>query len=380
MLIEATKKTITRRPGTSQLSTESQEHQRSTAGSCFSYFLGDPKELLLAGAKPPAGCQHQPSRGHQYHQWPHRDPSQRHWPSSPSISTNGVHFDAPTPHLGTCVDPVSSVSRLTTPGSSRWSTSNVDLLTSQQHDTAADQTQPDNGGSSNSPLSTCSEIKLTPSTEKLLEKCKTNPAEFMRAITEAKIAFPAGQGWQAAMAAKKENTDMRELARIYQRFECYNIFTHVVEAQYHTGTHWIRDKRSELIKGLCHDFPERFQNQKAAGKCLHWVDQGCKYHEWAKIFTGVEELGYLLALPVDIPHSAYASTPRSIVHNLTKDSCRYTTRCTREQMIALSVHFKELGICELVVNLQLSRLGEQIVSALRDMTADSGRHVNGESY
>jgi hypothetical protein len=101
---------------------------------------------------------------------------------------------------------------------------------------------------------------------------------------------------------------MRDCMKIYHRFECYNIYRHVVEAGFHTGTHWIRDLRTALANKLCQEFPHRFHNQKAANKSLNWVDHGCKYREWADNFrNNPTDLGYLIALPLDVPHSAYAS-------------------------------------------------------------------------
>ncbi len=46
-------------------------------------------------------------------------------------------------------------------------------------------------------------------------------------------------------------------------------------------------------------------------------------------------------------------------------------------MSSTSVTFKELGICELVQNLQLSELGNHIAEELRDMTAQKRTHDNG---
>lgn len=104
---------------------------------------------------------------------------------------------------------------------------------------------------------------------------------FLRAIRGNKATFSTGQGWEAAIAKKKENADIRDLMKIYHRFGCHNIYMHIMEAGCHTGTHWIRDMRATLANKLYQDFPERFQNQKTANKSLNWVDQGCKYQEWA---------------------------------------------------------------------------------------------------
>ena len=154
-------------------------------------------------------------------------------------------------------------------------------------------------------LAMCGEIKFAPTTKRLLEDCKRNRGQFLRAIREAKVAFPTGQGWEAAIATKKENADIRDLMKIYHRFECHNIYSHVVGAGYHTGTHWIRDMRAILANKLYQDFPERFPNQKTANKSLNWVDQGCKYQEWAGMFCETPDLGYLIALPSEVSHSAY---------------------------------------------------------------------------
>lgn len=155
-------------------------------------------------------------------------------------------------------------------------------------------------------LASCNDVAFTPTLRQLLEDCKTDRGLFLRKVEESQAALPNGQGWQAAIATKQDNADMRDLLSIYHRFECYNIYRHVVDAGYHTGEHWIRDKRQELTKKLCDDFPERFENAKAANKCLNWVDQGCKYHEWTKAFSEEQELGFLVALPSEIPRSAYA--------------------------------------------------------------------------
>ncbi|OAA52943.1 agmatinase precursor [Cordyceps fumosorosea ARSEF 2679] len=94
-------------------------------------------------------------------------------------------------------------------------------------------------------------VQFAPDTEKLLRDCKLNPAEFFRSVQAAKVALPTGQGWEAAIATKKHNADSRDVLRVLHRFECYNIYRHVVEAGLHTGEHWIRESRLELVKTLC---------------------------------------------------------------------------------------------------------------------------------
>lgn len=142
-------------------------------------------------------------------------------------------------------------------------------------------------------------------TESLLERCMLDPSEFLRAITEAQLSLPDGRGWEAAIATKKNNVDLRDLTRIFHRFECYNIYQHLVDAGYHTGSHWIRDMRPVLAEKLSRDFPKHFPDPKTANKCLKWVDQGCRYREWAEKLSGPGlNLGYLMALPCSVPHSA----------------------------------------------------------------------------
>ncbi|KAK2612062.1 hypothetical protein QQS21_001911 [Conoideocrella luteorostrata] len=234
-------------------------------------------------------------------------------------------------------------------------------------------------------LANCNQLKFAPSTERLLKDCRSDRGEFLRAIEEAKAALPTGHGWLAAIATKKENSDIRDLMRIYHRFECHNIYSHVVEAGFHTGTHWIREMRTALANKLCQGFPERFQNIKTANKCLNWVDQGCRYHEWTGILGETSDLGYLIALPSDVPHSAYASCQPPANPNfpfssrqlwLTSISHRYTSRCTKEQMNAAATKFKALGIDELVKNLDLSTLGNYIATKLREMTGNKRKDVN----
>ncbi|KAJ6140272.1 hypothetical protein N7471_006758 [Penicillium samsonianum] len=234
------------------------------------------------------------------------------------------------------------------------------LVDSHQAEATAPHNGTDDDTFGKTGLATCSEIKFAPSTKRLLEACKTNCGEFLRAISEAKAAFPTGQGWEAAIATKKENADIRDLMRIYHRFECYNIYRHVVEAGYHTGTHWIREMRAVLANKLCRDFPGRFQNQKTANKCLNWVDQGCSYHEWTEILSETPNLGYLIALPSDVSHSAY------------------TSRCTKEKMNTAVLKFKSLGIDDVVKNLKLAELGNNIAAKLREMTGKKRKDVNGE--
>ncbi|GFF30146.1 hypothetical protein IFM51744_01043 [Aspergillus udagawae] len=208
---------------------------------------------------------------------------------------------------------------------------------------------------------TFSTITFSPRIRRLLEDCKTDRGGFLRAIGEAKAAFPTGQGWEAAIATKEDNADMRDCMKIYHRFECYNIYRHVVEAGFHTGTHWIRDLRTALANKLCQEFPHRFHNQKAANKSLNWVDHGCKYREWADNFrNNPTDLGYLIALPLDVPHSAY------------------TSRCTKEGKHASVIKLKSLGIDDLVRDLELSALGDHIAATLRDMTGRKRKDVSGE--
>ncbi|KAJ5564675.1 hypothetical protein N7513_000917 [Penicillium frequentans] len=228
-------------------------------------------------------------------------------------------------------------------------------------------------------LATCDDITFSPNTKKLLESCKTNLGGFLQAIREAKVSLPTGQGWEAAIATKKENVDIRDLMKIYHRFECHNIYRHVVEAELHTGTHWIRDMRTALANKLCQDFPERFQDQKAANKCLNWVDQGCRYQEWAEMFNEKTDLGYLIALPSDVSHSAFVSLlplPENVV---SRKLHRYTSRCTKEQMNAAVLKFKYLGIDRIVKDMGLTQLGNHIAATLREMTGRKRKDV-GEFF
>ncbi|KAJ5892371.1 hypothetical protein N7504_009062 [Penicillium tannophilum] len=224
-------------------------------------------------------------------------------------------------------------------------------------------------------LATCDDLTFSPNTKRLLESCRTNQGGFLQAIREAKVSLPTGQGWEAAIATKKENVDIRDLMKIYHRFECHNIYRHVVEAEFHTGTHWIRDMRTALANKLCQDFPERFQDQKAANKCLNWVDQGCRYSEWAEMFNEKTDLGYLIALPSDVSHSAFVpllSLPENMVSRMIH---RYTSRCTKEQMNAAVLKFKCLGIDRIVKDMGLTQLGNHIAATLREMTGRKRKDV-----
>ena len=154
------------------------------------------------------------------------------------------------------------------------------------------------------PVRCTTDITFPATIEPLLQTCISDPSAFLRAVTEGKISLPNGQGWEAAIATKSNNADLRDLTRIFHRFECYNIYQHVVEAGYHTGSHWVREMRPLLAERLCQDFPTHFTDQKAANKCLQWVDQGCRYREWTEKLSGSSvNLGYLVALPSNVPHS-----------------------------------------------------------------------------
>ncbi|KAJ5532734.1 hypothetical protein N7494_009286 [Penicillium frequentans] len=225
-------------------------------------------------------------------------------------------------------------------------------------------------------LATCDDITFSPNTKKLLESCKTNLGGFLQAIREAKVSLPTGQGWEAAIATKKENVDIRDLMKIYHRFECHNIYRHIVEAELHTGTHWIRDMRTALANKLCQDFPERFQDQKAANKCLNWVDQGCRYQEWAEMFNEKTDLGYLIALPSDVSHSAFVSLLALPENVVSRKLHRYTSRCTKEQMNAAVLKFKCLGIDRIVKDMGLTQLGNHIAATLREMTGRKRKDVD----
>ncbi|KAG4433956.1 hypothetical protein IFR05_010569 [Cadophora sp. M221] len=202
---------------------------------------------------------------------------------------------------------------------------------------------------------------FSPSTRFLLESCKTDRGRFLREIEDAKTSLPTGQGWEAAIATKKENADLRECIKIYHRFECYNIYKHVVAAGYHTGTHWIRDMKPALADKLCQEFPQRFPDQKTVNKSLNWVDQGCKYNEWTCQFKGEgTALGHLIALPLDVPHSAY------------------TSRCTQDGMRSAAMALIASGIDGVVKELELAELGDQIAATLRDMTSRKRKDISGE--
>ncbi|KAJ5174136.1 uncharacterized protein N7482_000013 [Penicillium canariense] len=205
--------------------------------------------------------------------------------------------------------------------------------------------------------------KFSPNMRILLESCRTDRGKFLREIGEARAVLPTGQGWEAAIATKVDNANLRDRMKIYHRFECYNIYKHVVEAGYHTGTHWIRDMRTTLANKLCREFPQRFRDQKAANRSLNWVDQGCKYHEWAGHFKrNITDLGYLIALPLDVPHSAY------------------TSRCTKERMHAIANELKGLGIEDLVIEFELTALGNHIAVTLRDLTGRKPRGALGKLF
>ncbi|OAA60618.1 hypothetical protein LEL_10799 [Akanthomyces lecanii RCEF 1005] len=210
-------------------------------------------------------------------------------------------------------------------------------------------------------LTALRKLNFTTYMKGLLRDCILSPGNFFRSIEAAKIALPNGQGWEAAIATKKNNADARDMLRIYHRFECYNIYFHVVEAGLHTGKHWIRDGRSELVKRLRQKFPRHFLDQRATNKCLNWVDQGCKYNQWTEMFGPVPDLGYLIALPSDVPHSAY------------------TSRCTKEQMALASAQLKEIGITQLVEDLKLSNLGRFIAATLKDLTTKKRSYIDDAS-
>ncbi|KAL8953299.1 MAG: hypothetical protein Q9222_000823 [Ikaeria aurantiellina] len=288
-----------------------------------------------------------------------------------------AHGDLDIPAITPCLSfgqqPASSVTALPAAG----------LATLQQAEIVALPAASDDSSICKEGLATCSEVQFAPSTSRLLEACRIERGQFLRAIREAKAALPTGQGWEAAIATKRENADIRDLMKIYHRFECYNIYRHVVEAGFHTGTHWIRDMRTTLAKKLCKDFPERFPIQKTANRSLSWVDQGCKYHEWAGMFNESPDLGYLIALPSDVSHSAYVSFPPKLNiatptgNSSLQEPFRYTSRCTKEQMKTATKKFKDLGIDDLVEKLELSELGNHIAATLRDMTSKKRKDVEG---
>jgi len=229
-------------------------------------------------------------------------------------------------------------------------------------------------------VDTVGTLTFSPSTKLLLESCKTDRGRFLREIEEARTALPTGQGWEAAIATKENNADMRDRNKIYHRFECYNIYKHVVEAGYHTGTHWIRDMRMALVNKLCQEFPQRFPDEKAANKGLNWVDQGCKYHEWAGQFISEgTSLGHLIALPLDVPHSTYAFPSVFLAGNpFSARPSRYTSRCTQKRMRSIAIQLHNLRIDDLVKELELDELGDHIAATLRDMTGRKRKDIPGK--
>ncbi|KAL4915957.1 hypothetical protein BDW62DRAFT_203113 [Aspergillus aurantiobrunneus] len=163
---------------------------------------------------------------------------------------------------------------------------------------------------------------------------------------------------------------MRDCMKIYHRFECYNIYRHVVEAGLHTGTHWIRDLRTALAHKLCQDFTQRFHDQKAANKSLNWVDHGCKYRERASLSVCFPHPpSPIPLLRVQLPPSNSVSASPS----------RYTSRCTKERIHAAVIQLKSLGIDTLVKDLELSALGEHIAATLRDMTGRKRKGLPGKA-
>lgn len=253
------------------------------------------------------------------------------------------------------------------------------IVSQHQDETTPLQFGTDDEACSKRSLATCDDIEFSPNTKRLLESCKTDLGGFLHAIRKAKVCLPTGQGWEAAIATKKENVDIRDLMKIYHRFECHNIYRHVVEAEFHTGTHWIRDMRAALTNKLCQEFPERFPDQKAANKCLNWVDQGCRYQEWAGMFSETTDLGYLIALPSDVSHSAFVPLLPLPRNSASRKPHRYTSRCTKEQMNAAVLKFKCLGIDNVVKDMQLTQLGDHIAATLREMTGRKRKDV-GEFF
>ncbi|OQD77382.1 hypothetical protein PENANT_c108G00526 [Penicillium antarcticum] len=142
---------------------------------------------------------------------------------------------------------------------------------------------------------TCS-ITLSHQLGRILKECSVDHSHFLRDVDES--CLPNGGGFTNAFYKMHKRREKRDLCKIYQRFECLNLYRLAVGLDYHTGREWKWSAVDDLAEEIQIQYPhELFAKDKVKTRLKKHVRMGRRYNIWAE---HLGNLGYLIALPLQV--------------------------------------------------------------------------------
>jgi hypothetical protein len=69
-----------------------------------------------------------------------------------------------------------------------------------------------------------------------LKECSSDYSHFLRNVDES--CLPSGGSFSGAVYKMHQREKKTDLCKIYQRFECLNLYRLAVSLGYHTSTKW----------------------------------------------------------------------------------------------------------------------------------------------
>ncbi|KAJ5249413.1 hypothetical protein N7524_011729 [Penicillium chrysogenum] len=140
---------------------------------------------------------------------------------------------------------------------------------------------------------TCS-VALPQQLRRILKECSPDYSHCLRIFDESSL--PSGGSFSGAFYKMHQREKKTVLCKIYQRFECLNLYRLAVSLGYHTGAKWAWSAVDDLAKEIQMQYPlESFGKLKT--RLRNIVYMGRRYNIWAE---HLGNFGYLIALPLRI--------------------------------------------------------------------------------
>ncbi|KAI3281249.1 hypothetical protein DTO002I6_9913 [Penicillium roqueforti] len=185
-------------------------------------------------------------------------------------------------------------------------------------------------------------VEPPPSINAVLTQCINNPHHFFTAVT--RVSIPSKGRFPDAFYRVFKGEQREHILRIHRRFDLHNLYTLAVELGYHTGDKWKWGALNKVPGEILYNHPSLGLTEDKIKEYLkHYVRIGRGYGRWIEHF---KDPGYLVALPLNVTETEYTEN-------------RYS-KC----MPAAARKMRELGIDDVVKNLELSNLGEYISEKL----------------
>ncbi|CAG8091625.1 unnamed protein product [Penicillium nalgiovense] len=180
-------------------------------------------------------------------------------------------------------------------------------------------------------------VKPPSSINDVLTQCIKNPHHFFTAVT--RVSIPSKGGFPDAFCRVYKGQQRENILRIHRRFDLHNLYTLAVELGYHTGKKWKWGALNKVPGEILYNHPSLGLTEgKIKEHLIHYVRIGRGYGRWIEYF---EDPGYLIALPLNVTETEYSKCIPAAARKL-----------------------RELGIDDVVKNLELSNLGKYISQRL----------------